>query len=88
MYKIIKKELVRVRPLWLTKLLLHLSPVVYAPFSSRKEAKEQLRVIADKVKELNIVSSRPGMSVNQDDSSLSILKKTGNPYIIFSITNK
>jgi hypothetical protein len=66
--------------------LIHLSPVVYNAFKTHQEAQQQLSSIAGKVKELNTLSSRPGMSVSQDDNSLAILKKSGRPYVIFSIS--
>lgn len=82
-YQVVKEEIVRRRPRWLTQVLMAMPPEEFFGECSLSEAQTRLRAI--KVVLQTFLSHKPRLRLVAKEESLEILSPKNYTYIRFSI---
>ena len=82
-YQVVKEEIVRRRPRWLTQVLMAMPPEEFFGECSLSEAQTRLRAIK-KVLQI-FLSHKPRLRLVAEEDSLEILSPKNYTYIRFSI---
>ena len=82
-YQVVKEEIVRRRPRWLTQVLMAMSPEEFFGECSLSEAQTRLRAIKEVLQ--IFLSHKPRLRLVAEEDSLEILSPKNYTYIRFSI---
>lgn len=84
-YKIVKKENVRKRPMWLVRLLLSFTPRIYEVRDTRDSARAVLRYLRMKIGDISRMTGKSTLCVSIGDDEVSVVSRRGRKYLNFQI---
>lgn len=84
-FRVIRKEYISKRPKWLTSFLLDVTPSVYERRETFEEARQNLILITEIVKDCDIIKHNHKLAIETNENEIVIKSRKGNIFLKFII---